>query len=60
MSRYLALTYDGATLRLYVNGVQIASRVQTGHLWTSTAPLQIGGDSLYGRYFQGTIDDVRV
>jgi hypothetical protein len=57
---HLALTYDAVTLRLYVNGVQVASQAQTGSLVTSTAPLQIGGDSLYGRYFQGTIDEVRI
>jgi len=57
---HLALTYDGATLRLYVNGVQVASQAQTGNLMTSANPLQIGGDSLFGQYFQGTIDEVRI
>jgi hypothetical protein len=27
---------------------------------TSANPLQIGGDSLFGQYFSGTIDEVRV
>ena len=57
---HLALTYDGATLRLYVNGVQVSSLAQTGSLPTSTNPLQIGGDSIYGQYFQGTIDEIRI
>ncbi len=57
---HLALTYDGATLRLYVNGVQVASQAQTGNLVTSANPLQIGGDSIFGQYFQGTIDEVRI
>src|SRR5437879_12419831 len=57
---HLAATYDGTTIRLYVNGVQVASRAQTGTIATSTNPLQIGGDSLYGQYFQGAIDEVRV
>jgi len=57
---HLAVTYDGATLRLYVNGVQVSSQAQTGNLVTSTNPLQIGGDSIYGHYFQGTIDEVRI
>ena len=57
---HLAVTYDGATLRLYVNGVQVSSKAQTGNLVTSTHPLQIGGDSIYGQYFQGTIDEVRI
>ena len=57
---YLAATYDGTTTRLYVNGVQVASRAQSGAIATSTDPLQIGGDSLYGQFFQGTIDEVRI
>jgi hypothetical protein len=57
---HLATSYDGTTLRFYVNGAQVSSRAQTGAIVTSNNPLQIGGDSLYGHYFQGTIDEVRV
>ena len=38
----------------------MASKAATGTIATSTNPLQIGGDSIYGQYFAGTIDDVRV
>jgi glucose/arabinose dehydrogenase/chitodextrinase len=57
---HLAVSYDGVTLRLYVNGGQVASRASTGSLATSANPLQIGGDSIYGQYFSGRIDEVRV
>ena len=57
---YLTETYDGSTLRLYVNGTQVASTAHTGAIATSTNPLQIGGDSLYGQDFAGLIDEVRV
>jgi len=57
---HLAVTYDKATLRLYVNGVLASSVAYTGSIPTSTYPLQIGGDSIYGQYFQGVIDEVRV
>jgi PKD repeat protein len=57
---HLAVTYNGATLILYVNGVQVSSLTRTGNIATSTNPLQIGGDSLYGQFFQGAIDEVRV
>jgi hypothetical protein len=57
---HLAGTYDGATLRLYVNGVQVSSRSPSGPIAVSTNPLQMGGDSIYGQYFQGRIDEVRV
>jgi hypothetical protein len=54
------MTYDGAALRLYLNGVQISSLARTGNIVTSTNPLQIGGDSIYGQYFAGMIDEVRI
>ncbi len=57
---YLAATYDGTTVRLYVNGTLVASQPQTGVMANSTSPLQIGGDSIYGQYFHGMIDEVRV
>ena len=57
---HLAATYDGAMVRLYVNGVQVASRAQIGAIATSTNPLQIGGDSIYSQYFAGRIDEVRI
>jgi hypothetical protein len=53
-------TYDGTTLRFFVNGVQVSSRAQTGAIATSTNPLQIGGDSIFGQYFLGKIDEIRV
>ena len=57
---HVALTYDGATLRLYVNGVQVASQAQAGSIQTPSTPLRIGGNVPYGEYFQGLIDEVRV
>ena len=57
---HLAATYDGATLRLYVNGVQVGSKAQTGTLATSSNPLNIGGDTFYNQYFDGRIDDIRI
>ena len=57
---HFAATYDGATQRLFVNGVQVASKARTGSILTSTEPLQIGGDSIYGQFFAGRIDEVRV
>ena len=57
---HLALTYDGAALRLYVNGALVGSQAKTGAISVSNNGLQIGGDSLYGQYFNGMIDEVRV
>ena len=57
---HLAATYDGARQRLYVNGAEIANRAQTGTIQGSTGALRIGGNSIWGEYFQGRIDEVRV
>src|SRR6185295_1393356 len=57
---HLALTYDGANLRLYVNGSQVSSAARTGTIQTSTNPVQIGGDSIYTQRFAGLIDEVRI
>src|SRR5262245_44994568 len=57
---HLASTYDGATLRLYVNGTQVSSRALPGTITLSSSPLRIGGNSLWGEYFSGLIDEVRI
>src|SRR2546425_823551 len=57
---HLATTFDGATVRLYVNGAQVASQAQTTPLTTSTGTLQIGGDAYTGENFAGRIDEVRI
>jgi Concanavalin A-like lectin/glucanases superfamily len=57
---HLAVTYDGATLQLYVNGTEVSSRAATGDILRTDDPLWIGGNHPYGEYFQGLIDEVRV
>jgi hypothetical protein len=58
---HLAATYDGSAIRLYVNGAQVASALQTGPITTSTAPLRIGGNSVWpNEFFKGLIDEVRI
>ena len=42
---HVALTYDGTTLRLFVNGTQVSTRAQTGTLQATNSPLWIGGNS---------------
>ena len=57
---HLAATYDGAMLRLYVNGALVQSKAVSGSIVTSTGALRIGGNSIWGEYFNGTIDEVRI
>jgi len=57
---HLVSTYDGQYQRIYVNGVEVAKRAQTGLIQQSTGALRIGGNSVWGEYFQGYIDEVRI
>jgi hypothetical protein len=57
---HLAATYNGAVLRLYVDGFLVASKNVTTPISNSTLPLFIGGNPLWGEFFQGAIDEVRV
>jgi hypothetical protein len=57
---HLTATYDGVNQRLYVNGVQVSSRAQTGPILTSTGALRVGGNSVFGEFFNGRIDEVRI
>jgi len=57
---HMAATYDGATLKLYLNGALVSSKAASGSLRASTNPLRIGGNLIWGEYFNGQIDDVRI
>jgi RHS repeat-associated protein len=57
---HVAGTWDGATLRLYMNGSPVATLSQSGSLTNSSDPLRIGGNAQWGEYFAGRIDEVRI
>lgn len=57
---HLAATYDGATLRLYINGNEVGSQALGNTIVTSTLPLRIGGNAVWGEHFAGRIDEVRI
>jgi hypothetical protein len=57
---HLASTYNGSTLRLYVNGVLVSSTAMSGSLAASSGVLRIGGNGVWPEWFAGLIDEVRV
>jgi chitodextrinase len=57
---HLTATYDGAALRLFVNGKQVSSRPVSGSLTSSLSALRVGGNAVWDEWFDGAIDEVRV
>lgn len=57
---HLATTYDGTAIKLYVNGVAVATRSLAGATEANGKPLRIGGNSYSDQFFKGIIDEVRI
>ena len=57
---HLATTYDGSSLKLFVNAVQVSSMNVPSSIVSSTGPLKIGGNAIWPEDFAGLIDEVRV
>ena len=57
---HLAATYDGATMKVYINGVLSASRAQTGTITTNANPLTLGNQTGFSEYFGGYGDEFRI
>lgn len=57
---HYAVTYDGAQIRLYVNGVLAGSRAQSGPVAAGSRPLRFGGTAMWPEWFEGRLDELRV
>lgn len=57
---HIAVTFDGATRRHYINGVLTTQFPETGTLTASTDPLRIGSDVAWELSPTGAIDEVRL
>ncbi len=57
---HLATTYDGTKLRLYVNGALKETTNKTGAIVPSSNPLRIGSSVVWGEFYNGLIDDIRI
>ena len=56
----MAMTWDGTTQRLYLNGVQVASRAVGGTLVNSAGALRFGGNNVWSEWFSGALDEIRI
>jgi hypothetical protein len=57
---HLAGTYDGATMKMYLDGVLIDTEPKTGALVQTVAPLLLGGGNGTGETFKGFLDEIRI
>jgi hypothetical protein len=55
----VCMTYDGALVRLYLNGALVTSTPETGLVALGHCPYVVGTDQTYGN-FTGHVDDVLV
>jgi VCBS repeat-containing protein len=61
--QHAAVTYDGITLRLYLDGQVVGSTPLTGAVDVApTVPVTVGSQppGAGGRYFDGLLDDIRI
>jgi PKD repeat protein len=57
---HLALTYDGTTIRRYVDGALAGTKAATGPLAGGSYPLRFGGNAVWKQWFKGRLDEVRI
>jgi hypothetical protein len=57
---HIAVTYDGANRKHYINGVLVGTHPETGPLTQSTAEVRIGSDVSYVHTPSGSIDEVNL
>ncbi len=58
--QHVAATYDGATIKLYIDGTLEGSMPWTGTIATNSTALGIGAQSDNTRWLDGDLDDVRL
>lgn len=57
---HLAVTYDGAQVKIYINGTLATTQAYSGAITTNTNPLTIGAQPGYSSLFGGAVDDIRI
>ena len=59
--KHVVMTHDGSFDKIYMNGVEVASKAVTGGLNSTTHPLGMGYNAVDGgNYLDGSLDEVRL
>jgi hypothetical protein len=57
---FVAGTYDGADLKVYVDGVLVGTKAQTGAVGTNANSLFIGSSTGAYEFFEGALDEIMI
>ncbi|VIO79406.1 Exoglucanase B [Bradyrhizobium ivorense] len=57
---HLAITFDGAQVRTYVNGTLVNTQALVGTITARGNSMNIGADASTGQFYHGALDDVRI
>ena len=57
---HIAVTYDGAVRKHYVDGELVASKAESGPMTTSTGAMRFNSDVSYEHSYATTLDEVRI
>jgi hypothetical protein len=57
---HVAATYNGAQVKIYINGILTYTGAQTGNCVSNTLPLRIGADQNATSKFTGRLDEIRI
>jgi glucose/arabinose dehydrogenase/PKD repeat protein len=57
---YLAVTFDGAQVRTYVNGALVNTQALTATITARGNPINVGADATPAQYYKGMLDDLRI
>jgi len=57
---HIAMTYDGSSLKLYVNGQLKNSKPVTGTLFVNSRDLSFGSDNGAQKFFKGSLDEIKI
>lgn len=57
---YLAITFDGAQVRTYVNGTLVNTQALSATITARGNSMSVGADASTGQFYKGMVDDLRI